>query len=109
MPLLLLWLVARLGYDWRGVWVWWGIAWAAMVISYLYLPKPPAPASNPGLPVNVNYVFGLNDKAPQTWMPAPVFFACMLAALPALIWWPTHWLLKRFVPSAQARQQQPQR
>jgi len=105
LPLLLLWLVARLGYDRRGLWVWWGLAWAAMVVSYLYLPKPPAPASNPGLPVNVNYVFGLNDKAPQTWMPAPLFFACMLAALPAIIWWPTHWLLKRFAPSVQARQQ----
>lgn len=100
LPLLLVWLVARLGYDRRGLWLWWALAWAAMFISYFFLPQPPAPASNPGLPVNVNYVFGLNDKAPQTWLPAPVFFACMLAALPALIWWPTHLLLKRFARRA---------
>lgn len=93
LPLMLLWLVWRLGYDKRGLRVWWAVAWAAMWVSFLFLPKPPAPVSNPGLPVNVNYVFGLNDQAPQTWMPEPVFFALMLLALPAFIWFPTHLLL----------------
>lgn len=97
LPLLLLWLVVRLGYDKRGVYVWCGIAWCAMWVSYLFLPMPPAPASNPGLPVNVNYVFGLNDTAPQSWMPAPLFFGLMLVALPMLIWWPTHLMLGRLI------------
>jgi hypothetical protein len=95
LPLVLIWLVARLGYDRRGLWLWWGVAWSAMWISYLFLPKPPAPASNPGLPVNVNYVFGLNDGAPQTWMPEVAFFALMLVTLPALIWVPTHMVLAK--------------
>lgn len=98
LPLVLLWLVFRLGYDRRGLWLWWGVAWAAMAVSYLYLPMPPAPPDQPGLPVNVNYVFGLNDQAPQTWMPQPVFFVVMLLALPMLIWWPTHWLMARVAP-----------
>lgn len=101
LPLLLLWLVWRLGYDKRGLWLWWGVAWVAMWVSYLFLPKPPAPASHPGLPVNVNYVFGLNDQAPQTWMPEAVFFGVMLVALPALIWWPTHLLLSRTLRTRQ--------
>lgn len=93
LPLVLIWLVIRLGYDRRGLWLWWVLAWLAMWISYLYLPLPPAPPHNPGLPVNVNYVFGLNDLGPQTWMPRAAFFALMLAALPAAIWVPTHILL----------------
>lgn len=99
LPLVLLWLVFRLGYDRRGLGLWCAVAWAAMWVSYLYLPMPPAPLEQPGLPVNVNYVFGLNDKAPQAWMPQPVFFGFMLLALPALIWWPTHWLMARFAPA----------
>jgi hypothetical protein len=97
LPLVLVWLVMRLGYDRRGLYVWWAVAWAAMWVSYLYLPMPPAPPSNPGLPVNVNYVFGINDTAPQQWMPAPAFFALMLVSLPMLIWMPTHLLLRRTV------------
>lgn len=100
LPLVLLWLVLRLGYDRRGLWLWWGLAWTAMWASYLFLPMPPAPPDNPGLPVNVNYVFGINDKAPQTWMPQAAFFALMLAALPALIWLPTHKLLSKVVRPA---------
>ncbi|MGC4062403.1 MAG: hypothetical protein QM749_16800 [Aquabacterium sp.] len=98
LPLVLLWLVVRLGYDRRGLWLWWVVAWAAMWVSYLYLPKPPAPAGNPGLPVNVDYVFGINDKGPQTWMPQPAFFALMLVALPTLIWVPTHVVLRKTMP-----------
>ncbi|MEY4764839.1 MAG: hypothetical protein RI907_1512 [Pseudomonadota bacterium] len=103
LPLVLVWLVARLGYHHRGLKVWWAVAWTAMGVSYAFLPMPPAPASNPGLPVNVNYVFGLNDQGPQTWMPAPAYFALMLAALPALIWLPTHGLLKRYAPATVGR------
>lgn len=103
LPLLLLWLVRRLGYDPRGLWVWWALGWALMAVSYVWLPAPPAPASQPGLPVNVNYVYGLDDKAPQTWMPAPAFFALMLVALPTLVWWPSHQALRRvFVRRASA-------
>lgn len=99
LPVLLIWLVWHLGYDKRGLWLWWGVGWVAMWVSYLFLPKPPAPVSNPGLPVNVNYVFALNDQAPQTWMPELAFFILMLLTLPALIWFPTHLLLSKLLPS----------
>lgn len=99
LPIVLLWLVLRLGYDRRGLWLWWVVAWAAMWVSYLFLPMPPAPVHEPGLPVNVNYVFGINDRGPQTWMPKAAFFALMLAALPAVIWVPTHVVLARAVRS----------
>ena len=73
---------------------------ALSVPSSAVPPVPPAPTSNPGLPVNVNYVFGINDKAPQTWMQPHLFFGLMLTALPLMIWVPTHHVLKRFVVPA---------
>lgn len=100
LPVLIVWLVARTGYDGRGLPLWWGIGWAAMAVSYFFLPMPPAPPDQPGLPVNVNYVFGFNDVAPQTWMPAPWWFGLMLVVLPAMMWWPSHRFFLRFMPQA---------
>lgn len=95
LPLLLLWLVARLGYDRRAVVLWTPLALALVLISYFFLPPPPAPADDPGLPVNVNYAFGLSDEHPQDWMPPVAYLLCLLAALPIAVFWPTHLLFKR--------------
>ncbi len=95
LPIVLVWMLWRLGYDHRGLKFWTVIAWTLMTISFLFLPAPPAPANNPGLPVNVDYVYGFSDAAPQTWMPAQAFFALMLLALPTLIYFPSHLIYKR--------------
>ena len=95
LPLFLLWLVGRLGYDRRALGLWTPLALALMLISYFFLPPPPAPADNPGLPVNVNYVFGLSDERPQQWMPPVAYLLCLLVTLPLAIFWPTHLLFKR--------------
>ena len=58
-------------------------------------PPPPAPPDQPGLPVNVNFVFGLDGQGSQTWMPPYLYFCLLLVALLALLWWPSHWLLSR--------------
>jgi len=95
LPLFLLWLLRRLGYDRRAVGLWSAIALVLVLVSYFFLPPPPAPADNPGLPVNVNYVFGLSDARPQEWMPPAVYLVCLLAALPLVVFWPTHLLFRR--------------
>lgn len=59
LPFFLLWLLRHTGYDPKGLPLWTVIALVAVYICYFFLPAPPAPANNPGLPVNVNYVFGL--------------------------------------------------
>ena len=47
---------------------WTVLAWVLILICFFFMP-PPNP--NAGLtPVNINYVWGLNDAAAQTWMPA---------------------------------------
>jgi len=95
LPLFLLWLVARLGYDRRAVWLWAAIALVLVLVCYFFLPPPPAPADNPALPVNVNYVFGLSDDRPQQWMHPLAYLACVIAALPLVIFWPTHLLFSK--------------
>lgn len=95
LPFFLLWLLRHTGYDPKGLPLWTVIALVAVYICYFFLPAPPAPANNPGLPVNVNYVFGFSDQAAQTWMPPLVWFFLLQAMLVGLIFLPSHWLLKR--------------
>ncbi len=95
LPFFLLWLLRRTGYDPKGLPLWTIIALVSVYICYFFLPAPPAPANNPGLPVNVNYVFGFSDQAAQTWMPPLVWFFLLQAMLVGLIFLPSHWLLKR--------------
>lgn len=74
---------------------WTLVAWAAMLISYFLLPPAGAALPNPQTPVNVNYVFGLSDAAPQKWMPGWAWLALMLTAMPLAIYLPTHALLAK--------------
>ena len=95
LPFFLLWLLRHTGYDPKGLPLWTIIALVSVYICYFFLPAPPAPANNPGLPVNVNYVYGFSDQAAQTWMPPLVWFFLLQAMLVGLIFLPSHWLLKR--------------
>jgi uncharacterized protein (DUF1499 family) len=90
LPLLLVWLVWRLGYDRRAFWAWTLLAWVLLLICYFFIPPPPAPTNNTNLPVNINYVYGLSDKQPQDWMPQELYFALLLVVLPAGVLLPTH-------------------
>ncbi len=103
LPLFLLWLVYRLGYDRRALVSWTLAAWVLLLVCYFLMPAPPAPADNPALPVNINYVFGPSDSAPQHWLPPLLYLALLMLALPVLVFWPTHRLLQRFFPPAVIR------
>lgn len=102
LPFVLVWLVWKLGYDKRALPFWTVLAWGLMLVGYFLLPAPPAPAGDPNIPVNVNYVYGLSDAQPQNWMPPLAWLFLMLTGLPALIYFPTHLLLKKlFLAPAQ--------
>ena len=98
LPFLLAFLVWKLGYDRRGFPAWTSLAWVLLLICFFLMP-PPRP--NPGLtPVNINYVWGLSDEAPQPWVSPAVWLAGMMIGLPILLFAPVHFLLSRFMPQA---------
>ena len=100
LPLLLLFLVMRLGYERRALVHWTGLAWAVILISYFLLPGPrPDPG---GMAVNVNYVHGLSETAPQQWMHPLAWLALLMIGLPALLFLPTHLILDRWKGSRAA-------
>lgn len=84
LPLLLLWLLYRLGYDRRALLAQTLLGWIVLPLSY-FLTKPAD---------NVNWVYGLGG-GPQRWMPAPLYLVLLMIAFPLVVYLPTHLLLKR--------------
>jgi hypothetical protein len=100
LPFLLLWLVWRLGYDRRALVAWVATAWTLIVICYAWMPPPPAPGEviDPNLPVNINYVYGLDGR--QTWMPELAWVLLWMLAQPLVLAGPAHLALRRLAPAA---------
>ena len=96
LPFLLVYLVYKLGYDRRALKYWTLLAWALLLVCFSFMPPPPAPDS--ATPVNINYVFGMNDKAAQTYMHPLAWLALLMVLLPVLLYLPTHWALQRLFP-----------
>lgn len=85
LPLLLLWMVVRLGYHPDAL-IWQtALAWIVLPLTY-WLADPKVE--------NVNWVFGWTAK-PQTRIPPLAYLGLMMVAFPLLIFLPTHLLLQR--------------
>ncbi len=95
LPWMLLFLVARLGYDRRAFGGWSLLAVGLCLFSYFCLPPAGAELADPNLPRNVNYVFGMDDASPQTRFSPLAYLGIWMAGLIAVIYLPTHLLLKR--------------
>lgn len=85
LPALLLWMLARLGYDPRALAAQTVLAWVVLVLTY-WLTEPK---------YNVNWVFGWGAK-PQRRIPPLVYLGLLMAGFPLVIHLPTHVLLQRF-------------
>lgn len=96
LPFVLVFLVARLGYDKRAFVYWTVLAWALLSICRLFMPPPPPDPAHPNVPVNINYVYGFGDAAAQTFMPGWAWLALLYVGLPLLVFLPTHLVLKRW-------------
>ncbi len=94
LPLLLIWIIWRIGYDRRAFRAWTVLAWGLMLVCYFLMPAPPAPSDNPNLPVNIDYVYGMSDSGPQTWMPPLAYLGLLMVVLPTCVFLPTHLLLR---------------
>jgi hypothetical protein len=81
LPLLLLWMLHRLGYDQRAF-LWQTIV-ALVVLPLSYL------VSN--AQENVNWVYGFGQN-PQRILPAPLFVILLMLLFPLAVYLPTHLL-----------------
>jgi hypothetical protein len=84
LPLLLIWMITRLGYDRRALLWQTLVAIVVLPLSYFF--------SNPR--ENVNWVYGFGEK-PQTTVPAPVFVLFLMLMFPLAIYLPMHLLFDR--------------
>lgn len=97
LPILLIWMVWRLGYDRRALKYQTPVAWAVFILSYVCTPDVYGPAGN------VNLVYGLSWEEAQTWMPPLLWLAIVTIGWPLLVYWPCDFVFRRFFP-APARQ-----
>jgi hypothetical protein len=84
LPLIMIFLLRRLGYDPRAFAAQTVLIWMVLPVTYL-LTDPAA---------NINLVFGLGTK-PQTVMHPLVYLALEMALLPVVVCWPAHLVLQR--------------
>ena len=103
LPFVLLWLLSRLGYDRRALGIQSGVAIVVFLISYLFAPAPPPSASHPNWAVNINYVYGLDDKHPQTLMAPWLWLLFIMAVTVIAIYLPTNFALRRVFEAPSSR------
>ena len=84
LPLLLVWMLHRLGYDRRALL--WQTLVAALVLPLSYFVSNPRD--------NVNWVYGFGER-PQTIIPAPLFVLFLMLMFPLVVYLPMHVLLDR--------------
>ncbi|MDX1345979.1 MAG: hypothetical protein R3179_08780 [Sedimenticolaceae bacterium] len=86
LPVMLLWLLYRLGYDRRAFVAQTLFCWVVFPLSYL-VSTPEA---------NINFVHGFGSE-PQQWMPPGLFVLFLMVAFPLLLYLPMHLFLSRFM------------
>ena len=94
LPLLLLYLLHRLGYDRRALAIQTVIGIALLLICYFGFASPTAQLIGPRF-ANINYVFGFDEHHAQTKMPPLAWLGILIAGIPAILYLPTHFILRR--------------
>jgi hypothetical protein len=95
LPLLLVWLLFRLGYNKRALLGWTVVAVMLGFVCYFFTPPAGAHPANPNLPININYLYGFNDRQPQPWVNQNLYVILWLAGLWLVAFLPTHLLLRK--------------
>jgi len=91
---LLVWLVRRVGYDRRGIYLQTALMWGALLpLSWLASPRAE----------NVNWVWGPFNRE-QAWMPPAAWLACLFVLYPLVLFLPPHWTALRLLPAPRGDQ-----
>jgi hypothetical protein len=99
LPLLLVWLLFRLGYDKRALTGWTVVAAGLMFVCYFFTPPAGAHPANPNIPINLNYLYGFNDQQPQHWLNQNLYVILWFGALWLAAFLPTHLVLRKIFAS----------
>ncbi len=81
LPLLLIWLLFRLGYDKRALPAWTAAAAGLSLVCYYFTPPAGSHPADPNLPINLNYLYGFNDQQPQHWVNQNLYVVLWLGVL----------------------------
>ena len=84
LPVILVWLVYRLGYHRKAIYFQTLLAWIVLPVTYAFTEPSQ----------NINWVFGFGNE-PQTWLPDPLYVGLLMVLFPLIIYLPTHLLLNR--------------
>jgi hypothetical protein len=95
LPLLLLWLVKRVGYDRRALLGQSILGVTLMLTCYFVSPLPGMPSDNPNATVNVNYVFGTSSQKAQAYVDPRLWLLMMCGALVVVGYLPAHAISSR--------------
>ena len=95
LPLLLVWLLFRLGYDKRALFAWTGLAAALGFVCYFFTPPAGAHPADPDLPININYLYGFSDQQPQHWVNQNFYVVLWLGVLWLVAFLPMHLVLRK--------------
>ena len=87
LPVLVIFLLRRLGYDRRALPAQIALTWILLPVSYLFTD----PAEN------VNLAFGLGHT-PQSLLDPRLYLLLFMLGLPLVVLWPMHLLLRRMFP-----------
>ena len=100
LPFLLLYLLARLGYDRRAFGAQSVAAVAVLLVCYFLAPGPAALAAHPNAAVNINYVYGFDDAHPQTRIAPGSWVGLLMAVNVMCLYLPTHASVRKiFAPA----------
>ena len=95
LPMLLVWLLFRLGYDKWALISWTVMAGGLVLICYFFTPPAGARLANPNIPININYLYGFNDRQPQHWLNQNLYVILWFGVLWLAAFLPTHLTLRK--------------
>jgi hypothetical protein len=101
LPLLLVWLLFRLGYDKRALSAWTVLAAGLGFVCYFFTPPAGVHPANSNLPININYLYGFNDQQPQHWVNQNIYVILWLGVLWLVAFLPTHLALRKLFTAPQ--------
>lgn len=83
LPVVLLWMLRRLGYDSRALVMQTVVAWIVLPLTYAVLRPQDE---------NINWVRGFGRQ--QRWVKPRTYLALLMFAFPVCVYLPTHWMLR---------------